>query len=203
MAGLVKNKGRKGCFLEWLLKNSRSPRDGIYGCYREPVSWEEIRNILSLSLPCTSLWVSLYASLTLELTSVFFSPLVGMCQLIVTTFTYPQFQTSREGWILLFPFQFNNWSQGLLVIHSRKVLSPTNSFQPQEMSLVQRMATSKPCEGRRDMSQEQIRDKSLARINNKFSLQCPIGTVNSCAKLIIIYQPSLTSWKKVISRFLQ
>lgn len=39
----------------------------------------------------------------------------------------------------------------------------------------------------------------LARINNGFPLHCPMGTLNSWAKLMVIHQPSLTSWKRETS----
>ena len=43
----------------------------------------------------------------------------------------------------------------------------------------------------------------LAQTNNGFSLQCPMGTLNSWAKLIATHEPSLTSWKRETSTFLQ
>lgn len=123
-----------------------------------------------------------------------------MWQLLVTKFTYSQFQTRREGPILLSVFQINNWRQGLLVAHSRKILPPNWFILATGNVPFTNDGCVKPM-WREERHVSRIGDEwrgkiCLARINNRFPLQCPIGTLNSCAELIIICQPGLTSWKR-------
>ena len=79
---------------------------GIHDCHRRPKSWGEVKNIL-LSLVPLSEYLFM-ASLTLATNLLYFF-VTEMWQLIVTKFTYPHFQTFREGPTFLLLFQFSNW----------------------------------------------------------------------------------------------
>lgn len=107
------NKQRE-VLLEWLLENLDNLRSRMYGYHKRPNPGRKLKKFLFPSLTWISLWVSVYTFFHPgNQLFVLFSLYIGMWQVMVTKFMYPQFQTSRERFTLLSLFWFYNLMQGL------------------------------------------------------------------------------------------
>lgn len=165
---------RKRRLLEWLLRNFKEPMGWKVWTPQEAKVLRETQEI-SFSVSHLYLWVSVSAFFHPgNQHSVFFNPYVGLWQLMVTKFTYCQFQIIQKE--VYFAFSILE-KRRLLVAHHREILSQSVHSGHRKVSIIQIMSASRPCDVKRDMCHKQeIREErrfDLAGINNRFLIQIP------------------------------